>query len=114
MFFILVCILFVVQSTFHGSNTFLQGLTQVEEMLISAVMPIMCIYRLPHGQKYGYSGHVINLPQDVLSFASTLPRLPSKVDTIVVRKEGANTTVHAQHTCLGTLRTGTVFLPTHN
>ena len=31
------------------------------EMLISAVMPIMCIYRLPHGQ-YDYSGHVINQP----------------------------------------------------
>ncbi len=52
--------------------TLLQGLTQVEEMLISAVMPIMSIYRLPHGQ-YGYSGHVINLPQDVVSFASSLP-----------------------------------------
>ena len=67
----------------------LQGLTQVEEMLISAVMPIMSIYRLPLGQ-YGYSGHVINLPQDVASFATSLPRLPSELDVVVVRKEGAN------------------------
>ena len=59
--------------------THLQGLTQVEEMLISAIMPIMSIYRLPHGQ-YGYSGHVINLPQDVASFATSLPRLPSELD----------------------------------
>ena len=44
--------------------------TQVEEMLISGVLPIMSLYRLPHGQ-YGYSGHVINLPQDVGSFANT-------------------------------------------
>ena len=58
-------------------------------MLISAVMPIMSIYRLPHGQ-YGYSGHVINLPQDVVSFSSTLPRLPSELDVMIVRKEGAN------------------------
>ena len=58
-------------------------------MLISAVMPIMSIYRLPLGQ-YGYSGHVINLPQDVASFAASLPRLPSELDVIVVRKEGAN------------------------
>ena len=57
-------------------------------MLISAVMPIMSIYRLPHSQ-YGYSGHVINLPQDVASFANSLPRLPSELDVIVVRKEGA-------------------------
>ena len=59
-----------------SETTFLLGLTQVEEMLISAVMPIICIYRLPHGQ-YGYSGHVINLHQDVLSFASTLKARPT-------------------------------------
>ncbi len=59
------------------------------EMLISAVMPIMYIYRLCLGQ-YGYSEHVINLSQDVASFASNLPRLPSKLDAITVTKEGAN------------------------
>ena len=57
-------------------------------MLVSTVLPIMSLYRLPHGQ-YGYSGHVINLPQDVESFANSLPRLPSQLDVIVVRKEGA-------------------------
>ena len=57
-------------------------------MLISAVLPIMSLYRLPHGQ-YGYSGNVINLPQDVACFVHSLPRLPSDVDVIVVRKEGA-------------------------
>ena len=58
-------------------------------MLISAVMPIMSVYRLPQGQ-YGYSGHVVNLPQDVTSFVQSLPRLPSNLDVIIVRKEGAN------------------------
>ena len=67
----------------------LLGLTQVEEMLVAAVMPMMSIYRLPYGQ-YGYSGHVINFPQYVLSFAATLPRLPSQLDVIVVRKERAD------------------------
>ena len=57
-------------------------------MLISAVLPIMSLYKLPHGQ-YGYSGHVINLPQDVASFANSLPRLPSELDVIIVRKAGA-------------------------
>lgn len=52
-------------------------------------MPIMSVYRLPQGQ-YGYSGHVVNLPQDVVSFVQSLPRLPSELDVIVVRKEGAN------------------------
>ena len=45
-----------------------QGLTQVEEMLISAVLPIMSPYHLPHGH-YGYSTHLMNLPQDVTTFA---------------------------------------------
>lgn len=52
-------------------------------------MPVMSIYRLPHGQ-YGYSGYIINLPQDVASFANSLPQLPSQLEVIVVRKEGAN------------------------
>ena len=55
-------------------------------MLISAVLPIMTVYRLPQGQ-YGYSGHVVNLPQDV---ASSLPRHPQDLDVIVVRRENSN------------------------
>ena len=62
-------------------------------MLISAVLPIMTLYRLPHGQ-CGYSGHVINLPQDVASFVNSLPRLPSDLDVIVVRKEGSAQSHH--------------------
>ena len=58
-------------------------------MLVSAVMPIMSVYRLPQGQ-YGYSGHVVNLPQDVASFTRSLPRLPSQLDIIVIRKEGSS------------------------
>ena len=54
-------------------------------MLISAVMLIMSIYRLPHGQ-YAYSGHVINLPQNVLSFTTSLPRLPKELDVLVVKE----------------------------
>ena len=48
----------------------------------------MSVYRLPHGQ-FGYSGHVINLPQDTVSFVNSLPRLPSALDVLIVRKEGA-------------------------
>ena len=59
-----------------------------EEMLISTVLPIMSLYKLPHRQ-YAYSGHVINLPQDVATFANSLPQLPSEIDVIIVRKEGA-------------------------
>ena len=37
-----------------------------------------------------YSGHVIILPQDVVSFANSLLQLPSDLDIIVIRKEGAS------------------------
>ena len=60
-------------------------------MLISAVIPIMSIYRLPHGQ-YGYKGHVINLPQDIMTFATSLPRLPKELDILTVRKDGSDST----------------------
>ena len=70
-----------------SETTFLLGLTQVEEMLISAVMHIICIYRLPHGQ-YGYSGHVIHLHQDVLSFASTLKARPTMLAFRLVMLNG--------------------------
>ena len=66
----------------------LQGLSQVEKMLISHVLPIMSVYRLPQGQ-YGYSGHVLNIPQDVTSFVNTLPRSPAELDVMIVRREGS-------------------------
>ena len=58
-------------------------------MLVSAVLPIMTLYHLPQGQ-YGYSGHVINLPQDVSSFANSLTQNPNILDVMIVRKEGSN------------------------
>ena len=60
-------------------------------MLISAVTPFMSVYRLPQGQ-YGYRDHVINMPQDLTAFATSLPRLPSELDVMIVRKKGSNNT----------------------
>ena len=60
-------------------------------MLTSAVIPIMSIYRLPHGQ-YGYKGHVINLPQDITTLATSLPRLPKELDILTVRKDSSDST----------------------
>ena len=51
----------------------LQGLTDIEEMLIARACPIMCVYR-KHGGQRGYRGHVLNLPQDIQGFLNRLPR----------------------------------------
>ncbi len=58
-------------------------------MLISTVLPILSVYRLPHGQ-YGYSGHIINLPQDMTTFVTSLPRHSNELDVLLVRKEGSS------------------------
>ena len=50
----------------------LEGLTQIEEMLITRVCHIMSIHR-KHGGQRGYKGHVLNLSQDIQSFFNSLP-----------------------------------------
>jgi len=48
----------------------------------------MSVYRLPCGQ-YGYSDHILNIPQDVTTFINSLPRCPASLDVIIVRRNGA-------------------------
>ena len=66
----------------------LQGLTQVEEMLITRACPIMCIYR-KHGGQRGYKGHVVNLPQNIQGFLDTLPSYVNDLPILIVRRQGA-------------------------
>ena len=69
----------------------LQDLTQIEEMLIARALPIMRIYIKPGGQR-GYSGHCINLPQNVKQLATTLPRYPRELSVIIVKVKGKDNT----------------------
>lgn len=58
----------------------LEYLTQVEEMLIARACPIMTVYH-KHGGQRGYSGHVLNFPQNTQQF---LNQLPAKVNTLPI------------------------------
>jgi len=69
----------------------LQGLTQVEEMLIARACPIMCVYRKRGGQR-GYKGHDINLPQNIDSFLDTLPCNVNDLPILIVCRKGAENT----------------------
>ena len=69
----------------------LQGLTQIEEMSIAHVLPIMRVYVKPGGQR-GYSGHCINLPQNVSGIADSLPRCPKQLPLTVVTMKGKENT----------------------
>ena len=65
----------------------LLGLSQTEEMLIARCCPIMRVIHLKGGQ-LGYGGHVVNVAQDITTFAATLPRLAVYVPIIILRREG--------------------------
>ncbi len=69
----------------------LQNLTQIEEMLIARALPIMRVYIKPGGQR-GYSGHCINLPQNVTELATSLPRYPKDLAVIIVKVKGRDST----------------------
>ena len=69
----------------------LQNLTQIEEMLIACALPIMRVYIKPGGQR-GYSGHCINLPQNVTELAISLPRYPKDLAIIIVKVKGRDNT----------------------
>ena len=73
----------------------LSGLTQVEEMLIARALPIMHIYLKQGGQR-GYSGHCVNLPQNVDELAKSLPRYPKDLFVIVVKMKGKKTHLKIQ------------------
>ena len=69
----------------------LQNLKQIEEMLIARALPIMRVYIKPGGQRR-YSGHCINLPQNVTELATSLPRYPKDVAVIIVKVKGKDNT----------------------
>lgn len=65
----------------------LQGLTQVEEMLIARAFPIMNIYCKSRGGQRAYNGHVITMPADV---ANTLPNLIEQLPIIRLSSSDGN------------------------
>ena len=61
----------------------LKGLTQIEEMFIACALPIMGVNIKSGGQR-GYSGHGMNLPQNVTELASSWPPYLKDRSLIVV------------------------------
>lgn len=61
----------------------LQKLTQVEEMLIAGVNPILQVIHTCGGQ-YKYNGHTISFPHDIKSIAKILPHRITDLDVLIV------------------------------
>ena len=64
-------------------------LTQVEEMLISRVNPILQVTHA-HARQYKYSGHTISFPWDISTILSFLTRRVEDLDILVVTRKTLN------------------------
>ncbi|CAG8797158.1 40598_t:CDS:2, partial [Gigaspora margarita] len=67
----------------------LKSLTNIEEMLIAQVFPIISVFIL-HGGQYAYSGNIINFLQDLQEFVTQLPCNPSTLDFLIVWQHSTN------------------------
>ena len=71
----------------------LDELTMVEEMLLSPILPIMTVVRLATGEVKS-KGHVANFRQDTLGFIKEIPRLPSTIPIIIIKRASVDNSVY--------------------
>jgi hypothetical protein len=74
----------------------LPKLSWAEENLIALIMPVMRLTMTNKGT-IGYKGNVINIPQDISSFAESLPRHPCELPEIIIRRQGLNPSDHEDY-----------------
>lgn len=67
------------------------NLSMLEEMLLSPVLPIMTVYRLPSGGNVS-RGFVANFRQDSVSIIKEIPLQPKDIPLVVIRRQGQNNT----------------------
>src|SRR5947207_2687225 len=72
----------------------LPTLTKVEEMILALVHPVISVYRVTGGQWKGGEVHCISFFQDPKDVFTTVPRLLSEVNVIIIRKAGENIAHH--------------------
>ncbi|XP_012153208.2 uncharacterized protein LOC105664208 [Megachile rotundata] len=64
----------------------LKGLSLVEELVISLIHPQVKVYRVKGSVQLQTSGNIISFPQDVSSFATTLPHQIQNIPLVFVSK----------------------------
>lgn len=69
----------------------LQGLTIIEQQLISRLSPCINVHMLSHGGVASW-GHCVTFPQEINEPAKIFPRLPQELQIIKVKKQGKNDT----------------------
>ena len=71
--------------TFPAKPDVLKNLTPLEERLISPRIPFMQVRELPSGGQLSIHGNVVNVPADVNSTVSVLPRPINESQTIPIK-----------------------------
>jgi hypothetical protein len=71
--------------TFPEKPDALKNLTPLEERLISPRIPFMQVRELPSGGQLSIHGNVVNVPSDVNSTVSILPRPINESETIPIK-----------------------------
>ncbi len=66
-----------------------EQLTMIEEMLISPILAVMSIFRLPGGQLLS-RGYVANFSQDLTPLLQSLPRKTCEIPILIVKKTNQN------------------------
>ena len=64
----------------------LESLTMIEEMLISPILSVMSVFRLPNGALIS-RGFIANFSQDIKELTKILPRLPKDLPIIILKKK---------------------------
>jgi hypothetical protein len=91
----------------------LKGLTQLEEMLIARVYPLMTVYTVKGGQRKG-SKHVISFPQNVSRIGNILPQLPNDIPLVVRRTNAEGARHYDFRVRQGKVRIALVWLKENN
>lgn len=63
----------------------LSSLSQIEEILIARINPILQVMHA-HGSQYKYTGHRICFPRDITKITSMLPHRVEQLDIIIVTR----------------------------
>ena len=71
--------------TFPEKPDALKSLTPLEERLVSPRIPFMQVRELPSGGQLSIHGSVVNVPADVNSTVTVLPRLVNESQTITIK-----------------------------
>jgi hypothetical protein len=66
-----------------------EDMSMIEEMLISPILAVMSVFRLPNGALIN-RGFIANFAQDINELIKILPRLPKNLPILVLKKKDQN------------------------